>query len=272
MADPSRDIPAWLAQSEQYRPGSDRDGFITRSLLAVSSVLAYFRLDDGRATALSPSAPVKLIFCLGCIVLVSLARNYLFVLVVLAGLLVRAALLPRNALARLVSGSLAAAGLTLLVMLPAVLVGQPRAALTLATKSFVCTGITLTMALTTPVAELTGALRRLGLPDVAILTLDLALRSIVRLGETASEALSALELRSVGRNRRKRDAIGGIGGIVLLKAARAAEETHDAMRCRGFDGSYHAGGKPKLTVRDPLWLAGLLTLFALFLYLQGMVP
>ena len=38
-----------------------------------------------------------------------------------------------------------------------------------------------------------------------------------------------------------------------------------------LDGSYHAGGKPKLTVRDPLWLAGLLTLFALFLYLQGII-
>jgi len=223
-------IPSWLAQSEQYRPGSDRDGFISRSALQVTRAIAQFRLDDGRDTPLSPAAPTKIVFALCTILMVSLSRNHLFVLVVLAGMLVRACLLPQRALARVMSGAAVAALLTGLVMLPAVLVGQPRAAATLATKAFVCAGITLTTALSTPAAKLTHAMRSFGLPSIAIMTIDLALRSIVRLGETATEALAALGLRSVGRNPDKRGAIGGVGGVVLLKAARASQETFDAMR------------------------------------------
>ena len=271
MAASRNDIPPWLATPEQYRPGSDRDGFISRSLLSVSSMLAFFRLDDGRSSALSPSAPAKLVICLACVLLTSLARNYLFVLVLLAALLLRCALLPRRALVRVASGAVAAAGLCLVVMLPAALVGQPRSALTLSTKALVCTGITLTMAVTTPVAELTASLRHLGVPGIVILTIDLALRSIVRLGETAAEVLAALSLRSVGRNRRKGASMAGVGGVVLIKAGKAAQDTYDAMRCRGFDGEYHTGTGAARTATDAVWACALAALLALFLYLQGLV-
>ena len=58
MADTHTDIPSWLTTPEHYRPGSDRDGFISRSLLSITSALAFFRLDDGREARFSPSAPV----------------------------------------------------------------------------------------------------------------------------------------------------------------------------------------------------------------------
>lgn len=270
MADPSRDIPDWLAEPQDYRPGSDRDGFIAKSLLAVSSVLARLRLDDGRSTPLSPSAQAKLVLGFEVILLTSLARNYLFVLIVLAGLLVRVALLPRQTLSRVVGGSLGAAGLTMLVMTPAALLGQSHAALLLGTKALVSVGTTLTVALTTPAWELTHALRFLHVPDIVILTIDLALRSIVSLGQTAAEVLTALRLRSVGRNRRKGDAMGGVGGIVLLKASRTAQDTHDAMRCRGFDGTYHAGSRSPWRRSDVLALVLGAAICLLFLYLQEM--
>ena len=271
MPDPSRDMPSWLGTSEQYRPGSDRDGFVMRSLLSVSSALALLRLDDGRETAVSPSPAIKLAFGLVCVLLVSLSRNFLFVLVVLAGLLMRCCLLPRNVLGRVMTGSAGAAALTLLVTLPAALMGQTQSALTLAAKTFACVGITLTVALTTPAASLTRALRRLGLPGVAILTVDLALRRIVRLGETAAEVLCALNLRSVGRNRSKGMTMGGVGGVVLVKAGRAAQDTYDAMRCRGFDGEYTVGEDAPRTAANLCWLAVLGLLAILFCYLQGMV-
>ena len=192
-------------------------------------------------------------------------------LVVLALVLARACLLPHEALGRLVSASAAAAGLALLVMAPAALLGQPRSALTLALKALACTGATLTLALTTPAAELTGALRSCGVPSVAILTIDLALRSIVRLGETCLEALSALRLRSVGTNRDKRGSLGGVGGVVLIKAGRAAQDTYDAMRCRGFDGSYQLGNGTAWRTVDALWAIALALLVLLFAYLQGVV-
>ena len=269
MSEPSRDIPDWLYASEQYQPDASRDGFVTRNILSVSSVLAFFRLDDGKAMPLSPSAPVKLLFALGCILLTSLSHNYFFVLIMLAGVLVRACLLPRVALSRMMAGSATAAGITLLVMLPATLLGQPRSALMLATKAFITTGLVLTVALTTPVADLTHALRRFGMPSIAILTIDLALRSIVRLGETASEVLTALRLRSVGRNKDRSATMGGVGGVVLLKAGRSAQETYDAMTCRGFDGTYRIGSDERLKAADLVWSALLVLLALAFLYLQG---
>lgn len=266
------DIPEWLQTPESYQPAADHDGFVTRNLLAVASTLARFRLDDGHETRFSPTAGSKVVLGLTCILLTSLARNHLFVLFVLAGVLARASLLPPRALARVAAGSGAAAGLTLLVMAPAALLGQPQSALTLATKSLVCVAITLIVSVTTAPSDLTHLLRRVGIPSIAILTVDLALRSIVCLGETAGEVLAALNLRSVGRNRRKQSSMGGVGGVVLLKAGRSAQDTHDAMRCRGFDGEYQvAWHHTKPGMADIACLALLALLVTLFLYLQKVI-
>jgi len=271
MKQTGQDIPTWLSKSEQYRPGSDRDGFIVRNLLALSSTLAFFRLDDGQRGRISPTAPIKLVLALGCILLVSLSRNYLFTLIVLACILARACLLRSDALARVVGGAASAAAISFLVMLPAALMGQPHSALLISTKAFVSTAIVLTVALTTPTADLTKSLRHLGVPGTVILALDLALRGVVVLGQTASEVLTALQLRSVGRNRNKQAAMGGIGGVVLLKASRSAQDTYDAMRCRGFDGTYRMGAGTRPGVGDVLWTCAFVALVLAFLALQGLV-
>ena len=260
-----------MCEPQDYAPLPDRDGFVTRSILSMSSVLARLRLDDGAEMRLSPSAPAKLVGAIVLILLTSLARNYLFVLIMLAAVLVRAAFLPRHALARTAATASAAALVALALMLPAALLGQPRSAITLATKALVTTGLAMEVALTTPSAQLTGALRAFLVPNVVILTVDLALCSIVRLGEAALEVLTALQLRSVGRNADKQGSMGGVGGVVLVKAAHAAQDTSDAMRCRGFEGSYdlQAAWRPRLS--DALWASMLVAVIALFIVLQRQV-
>ena len=264
-------IPEWLQQPEDYWPLTDRDAFLRRSLKAVASAVSRFRMDDGREGPLSPSAPVKLLCALVTIVLTSLSRNFAFVAVVLSCLLVRACLLPPRAFARVAAGSLAAAGLTVIVSLPAILIGQPKATLTLGAKTLACTGCALMVAQTTPQGRLTSSLRSIGLPGIAIMTCDMALRGIVILGQTATESLTALILRSVGRNRSKRSAAGGVAGVVLLKAARSSQDTLDAMRCRGFTGSYDFGRRDTLRGVDALWMLATAVLIGLFLYLQGVL-
>lgn len=271
MAEP-RDIPDWLKTSEHYRPGTDRDGFVMRSLLSLTSVLAQLRDVSAQRTRLSPTSAVRLLWCLACVLLVSLARNYLFVAVVLAGLLVRVCLLPHKALVRVATGALAAASLAFVVSLPAVLIGQPRSAVTLATKSLASVGLVLTVTSVTPANELMDALHSVGVPAQVILTFNLALSGIVRLGDTALEVLQALRMRSVGVNHNKQASMGGIGGVVLLKAERASQDTYDAMRCRGFDGTYRTeGAKLRLKPTDALWIALLIALVALFVLTQRMV-
>lgn len=268
---PTQPLPSWLLSSQGYEPPRDRDGFVTRSEAAIASVLARLRLDDGQATALSPSAPVKLLLGLALIVLTSLSSNFAFTLAMLAATLARMCLLPAPALHRAAGVSLSASALTALVMLPATLLGQPQSALLVGTKVLVSVGIALIVALSTPAHEITASLRSLRVPNLAIMTVDLALKGIVTLGTVASEVLLALRLRSVGRNRDKAGSLGGTGGIVFLKAQRAAQDTADAMRCRGFEGEYPASPPLRPRMADVAWVAGLALCLALFCYLEGQV-
>lgn len=272
MAAPERDIPAWMCRPEGYEPPRDRDGFITRSMLQLVSALRALRLDAGSPSRLSPSPSVRLVVTLLAVVLVSLASNLAFVAVMLALVLVRACVLPRKALRRVVTTSVAAASLALVVMLPATLLGQTRAAVSMALRTLVSCGLVTCMVQTMAPGGISSALRALRVPGVTILTLDLALRSIVDLGRVALEVLTALRLRSVGRNRDKGGSIGGVGGVLLLKASEASRDTYDAMRCRGFDGSYDAGGRRgRPRGADAPWVAGAALLLTLFSYLQAVV-
>jgi len=264
-------LPSWLASSEGYRPGSDRDGFLTRSLLSMTGLLSRLRLDAGRPTRLSPSAPLKLVMGLVCILLTSLSTNFSFVLVMLAIVLVRACLLPSESLRRVASIPAGAAALTFVLMLPATLLGQSHSAALMGTKVLVSASLAMTVAVTTPAGELTGSLRAFRVPSMIVLTFDLAMRAIYDLGRVAVEMLLALRLRSVGRNDDKAGSLGGVGGMLLLRANDSAQTTFDAMRCRGFDGEYAMPPGRTWRAVNVAWLVALTLLVALFVYLQGLM-
>ena len=264
-------LPSWLVQPEAYEPAADRDGFVQKSLLSLTGVLSRLRMDDGQSTSLSlsPSAPVKLACGLAVILMTSLSSNFAFTLVVLAGVLPRTAALPPKALRRVVGVSFTAAGVSALVMVPAMLLGQSQSALLIGTKVLVCVGTAMVVALSTPVHEVTGALRAFHVSNLVIMTFELALKSIVTLGKVATEVLCALDLRSVGKNRSKGTSMGGVGGVTFLKANEAARTTADAMRCRGFEGEYQAAPRGTHKPIDVAWLLALVAVGVLFAYLQG---
>ena len=270
-ADNRTEIPSWLVDHQAYEPLHDRSTFAAKSLLSVTAVLAQMRLDDGRTSRLSPSAPVKLALALAAIILNSLAANLMVTFVLLAFVLVRAALLPRAALARAAAVAGAAALLAFVLALPAALLGQPASAVRLGLKALVSTGLAMEVALTTPAAELTGALRTFRVPNLVIMTIDLALRNIVRLGECAVETLTALTMRSVGRDTDKRASMGNVGGTLFVRASRAAQDTSDAMRCRGFEGEYDRGAHGRVHAADAAWIAAFALFAILFLHLEGIV-
>lgn len=271
-ADPratAAELPGWLVASPPYVPPRDHDGFLVRSALSLTGMLARLRLDGGQSLALSPSAPVRLLLSLALVLLTSLSTNYAFVIVMLACVLAREALLPVRALRRCVGASLAAAGLTLALMAPAALMGQGGSPVLVGTKVLVCVSLVMTAALSAPAGELGAALISLHVPDAFVQTVELALKGIVELGRTALSALEALALRSVGHNRDKGTSLGGVMGVTSLKAAAAALLTADAMRCRCFEGSYAPRPRARRRAVDALWaVAGLLAL-ALFAYLEG---
>lgn len=270
-AETSGGMPSWLLSPQDYTPPRDRDSFISHSQSKIASVLSQLRLDDGHATPLSPSAPVKLLVGLVAILLTSLSTNFAFVLAILAAILVRVALLPARALRRTAGVACVTTGVSALLMLPAVFLGQPQSLLLVTTKVLVSTSIALTVALSTPAHELTGALRTFFVPNLAIMTVDLALKNIVSLGNVALEVLCALGLRSVGRNTSKGTALGGTGGIVFLKAHKAARDTSDAMQCRGFVGEYPRTRPTHIHRTDVGWMLAIALVLALFCYLETQV-
>lgn len=271
MPESDQSVPSWLLAIQNYEPLPDRDRFIAKSMLSITGVLAQFHLDDGIASKMSASAPTKLLFGLGCLLLTSLSHNFLFVLIVLAGALARLCLMPSKQLRRIAAVACGAAGLTFLVMLPAALLGQQQSSLLMATKVFISVSIAMMVALTTPFNQMTAALRTFRVPNLVILTIDLAMKSIVQLGGVALEVLTALRLRSVGRNANKRESLGGVGGVVFLKTNEAAQDTYDAMTCRGFEGEYPVPHTRQWRAVDLAWLAAFIALLALFIYLQTVI-
>lgn len=266
------ELPSWLASSEAYEPVADRDGYIARSLLSLASALRCLRFDDGHSAPYAPSACFKLLAGFVLIVLNSLSTNFVFTATLAALLLARAALFKIDLLQRALSVALSATVISFLLMLPALLLRQAHTPLLIAGKTFVSSLLVMEVSLTTSAGELTRALRRFHVPAVAVLTLELTLKSINSLGTVSLKVLEALRLRSVGKNPRKSESVGAVGGVVLLKAKDAADATYDAMRCRGFDGEYSAHeGTRVFRSSDVAWAVALAPLVTLFFYLESVM-
>lgn len=264
----THNVPNWLKKDESYIPSKKKERFITRSVLSITSVLEHFRLDDGTYAKFSASAPAKLIFTFCCILLTSLSNNYFFSLIMLALVLLRLCILPIKTLQRVAGIAGIALVLNFLIMLPAIFLGQTHSAILISTKVLISICIALTTALSTPFNELTQSLRSFHVPNIIIVTIDLALKNIVRLGKIARNVLTSLQLRSIGNNTRKSSSLGNIGGVVFLKAQDAAQQTYIAMNCRGFEGQYNLPQTKMWHKTDIVWCLGLLLIIALFIILE----
>ena len=88
-------LPSWMDGSDPYEPQKDHEGFLTKSLLKIGSILALAR-DTTRTAESGASAVVKLIYTLLFIVLISVSKNMFFTYLCLAGFLVRCTVLPAS--------------------------------------------------------------------------------------------------------------------------------------------------------------------------------
>lgn len=260
-------LPDWMTTKEEYEPSSDRDYFITGSILQLMGVLARARWNPGSSRQWL-SAPVRLIVTLYLIILLALSRTLFFSGCVLALLLVQLCLLPEKSLVRVLKTATGAAVLSLLLLLPSAFLGSPRAMLSLSGKVFLSVGLVNLLSVTTPWNRLTESLRFFHVPDLFIFTFDLTLKYIVILGTVCLNMLEALRLRSVGRNRQKGRAISGVLGVTFLKSRQMAEDSYNAMVCRGFEGEYTSLKRLSLRRTDLLALPLLGGFTLLFLILE----
>jgi len=265
-------LPSWLQRAETYWPARDRDGFLDRTIRALLHVLALGRRRPLRCRHDRLSDPTcRLVCALGFVLLVSVARSPSFVAVAGAAFLVVLALQPASRIAETLRAAGPTAAFTAVILLPYALSAGPVRPVFLVLKVILSTGAVALVGSTTEWASLSGAARRLRVPALFLTVLDVFIRFVALLGEVALEMLQAVRLRSVGRNRNKSAALGGVAGSLYLRSRELAEELHAAMVCRGFTGEYHSPGPLALGRHDAILGAGLAAL-AIALFVWPSVP
>ena len=262
-------LPEWALRDENYSPNGERDYFISRSLLRIMQTLRALRYRSRGKQLENFSAAGAILFVGLIILLCVLSRTTIFLLSVAALELILLCLLDGATILRLLQNSGAAALFGAIFVLPAFFLGNKALLILLPGKIFL-TATALGL-LTTFFRwhDLTAALRNFRVPSVVIFILDTTLRYIVLLGEISQDLLTALKLRSVGKNPKKQKAITGILGVVFLKSREMSEEMYMAMVCRCFTGEYAVSSKKFLRAGDAAFLILAAMLAGLFFVSEG---
>ncbi|RSX53647.1 cobalt ABC transporter permease [Bifidobacterium goeldii] len=267
-------LPAWLRESEQYDPPTDRSSFIERNLGHIGAMLAQIG-EPANIThspldrALCRVAPsLRLIGVLAAIICVNATRNMLFAYVMLAVVLVALAVRPARLIAAVLQPTLAVCALSFVIALPAVLVGQTDAPVRLVVRAFVAVSLVITLARTVPWNRLIAGLRGLGVPDSVVYVCDVTIQFLDVLGRSMEELLDALRLRSVGRDSRKLMSAGRLVGALFLRANTQARQMAESMMCRGFDGHYRVWCERWLTVPNAVYAVVVAAMIAFAVYLR----
>ena len=274
-------LPAWLTESAAYEPQRDRDGFLRKNILRLSSTLVVFRAQSSVAAGpswservlLAVSAPARVLGVFALLVCMSLAKNMAFVWVMLTAELVLLASKPARRIRSVLVPALIATAASVVINAPALLMGQTSAPVRMGAKVLATVVLVLGMAQSLGPEGLVFALRSLGFPVHITMAIDLALRDIALLGTSALQLSEALELRSVGKDRTKTSSAAGVMGVTFLHAQRMASAQAEAMELRGYGGSA-TFRKQKIVVNGPLvaYACVILMLVALFVYLEVSMP
>lgn len=111
---------------------------------------------------------------------------------------------------------------------------------------------------TTGHRELIGGLRRLGMPKVFGMVLAMAQRYLTVLLRVAEEIHLAKLSRTICPQSLRQEQRWVASGIANLfrRTHSLAQEIHNAMLSRGFDGEVHVLSKRRMRLLDLIWLVG----------------
>lgn len=234
----------------------------------IAHILSIDRIDAVHRGKWHAAPWVQLLTAFVCILLCALTRNMFFVYCILAVLLMELALLPAQEIPGVLRPVLTAALFTMLIMLPAVFLGQPKSMLTVSFK--VCEAVLVLSLLNRRLSwkEVTGALGALHVPGIFLLTLDTAVRFLVILGRYAQQMLEAVSLRRVGEKNWRNAGTGGVLGTTFLKSQQMAQQTSEAMACRCFNGEYGRRSRWKMKKADILHLLLIPAMILLFVIVR----
>lgn len=261
-------IPAWMCQDEDYVPAVDKEAFLDKSSRSVWLALAKLRFYEEKGGRYSAAPSLKLLYTIIFIILTAASKNYLFVLTMCAVVTVRLAFFSAKALRQILSVTFGAVMLSILLLLPAVFMGNPQTMANIIARVYVSVTLVGILSTGTSWNKITGSLRNFHVPAIFIFTLDITLKYISILGEICIDILRSVSLRSVGKNPDKAKSFSGILGVTFLKSNEMAEEMYAAMCCRGFTGEYKIRKKYKIRWIDIVYVIAMALCVAMFIYLN----
>ncbi|WP_416825309.1 energy-coupling factor transporter transmembrane component T family protein [Ectobacillus polymachus] len=260
-------MPDWLLKEENYIPPSDKDQFISKSILSILSILSKIKAQSGyKMDTFHVNAALKVAFTFILVVLLSLSTSYAFIFVIDVYLLVILSFMEGKEIVKILSVSLAMSVFTYIILLPSVLLGNTYTGMMITLKVFSTITAVNIVSHSTRWNSITAALRRFYVPNIFILVLDITLKYISMLGDFSLNMLYSLKLRSVGRNKNKYATIAGITGTMFIKSKEMAEEMYAAMECRGFTGEYTVQSKWKLSFGDYITIFIIITVILAFIF------
>lgn len=233
-------LPTWLSKKEDYMPPKDGGIFILKTIKALGNVIQRIRIQNGHEKKRHLPALFKLFLTFAIILMIALVKNRMIIMAIAAGVLLYLATWPAKDIWNILKTGLMAAGLTFLFLLFAI-ISRPEGInnyLRMIEKVFLSVTVLSIFNHTNQWNHITFALRKLHVPGVFIFILDITLKYIVLFGRLITDILTSLQLRSVGKNNRKYNSIGGVMGVTFIRGTEMNKQMYEAMICRGFSDDY----------------------------------
>jgi cobalt/nickel transport system permease protein len=233
-------MPEWMKKADCYVPPKDGGTFAVKTIKSLSGVMSRLKVQQGHEKKHALPALVKFLLLVAAIVVLSVSQSRLVLLAFAAILQAYLCTWPANNILSIYKASLAAALLAFVLFLPAMLLHPEGISnnLTIVLKVFLSLEMVSIFNHTTQWNHITGALRKLHIPGIFIFTLDITLKYTVLLGTFIGDILTSLQLRSIGKNNKKYQSVGGVMGVTFIRGAEMSQEMYEAMRCRGFTDDY----------------------------------
>lgn len=257
-------MPEWLLKDENYTPQTDKDTFINKSILSLLNIISKIKTQGGQKDKFYVSAVLKVLFTFMLVILISVSKNFSFIIVAGVYLLVLLSLMEAHEIITILKISLIFTLFSFVILLPAAFWGNQYSTVMITSKVFATITAVNILSHSTKWTSITCALKRFFVPDIFIFVLDITIKYILMLGDFTLNMLYSLKLRSVGRNRNKYTSLSGIAGTMFIKSKEMAEEMYSAMECRGFTGEYHVYSRFRITPADFIYIiinAGILSVF-----------
>lgn len=134
-------------------------------------------------------------------------------------------------------------------------------------KAVLTVGAVLIFMAATKTAQVFSSLRRLGMPKILAATLIMCLRYLSLLTGEADRMIKAYHLRSVKPKGIRMEDMGSFAGQLLLRSINRAEHIYQAMKLRGFDGTFAIADTKGMDAKSAFYAVSAVTLILLFRFL-----